>query len=110
MYAYWRGLTGLDPWDCKVLEYMARGLSKNLFKEVLFWEELLEGVGGSPSRTLLSVEKLVRFGYLNTNDIHSIREDGGISIYGGLRRGIVLTITGLQFYIAVTGEEPDSLS
>ena len=108
---YVRILAELDPWDCAVLDYMVRegGLSKSLFREVLFWEELMGAMVApedDPSRTLLSIEKLVRCGCLEVRDVHTSRDDNGISIYGGIQRRVSLTVTGLKFHIAVTGDEP----
>ena len=89
------------------------GLSRSLFREVLLWEELMGAMAtpeDDPSRTLLSVEKLVRCGCLYERGVHASRDDNGISIYGGIQRRVSLTVTGLKFHIAVTGSEPGWLS
>ena len=111
---YVRILGELDAWDCKVLDYMVEegGLSKSFFRQMLFWQELMEAVPapkGDPSRTVLSIEKLSRCGCLETSDVHPSRQDNGINMYGGIQRWVSLTVTGLKFYIAVTGREPDWL-
>ena len=108
---YVRILGEFDAWDCKVLEYMVKqgGLSKSRFRQILFWEELVGAVPApesDPSRTVLSIEKLVRCGCLETSDVHPSRNDNGINMYGGIQRWISLTVTGLKFHIAVTGSEP----
>ena len=108
---YVRILGELDAWDCKVLDYMVKqgGLSKSLFRQLLFWEELVGAVPApesDASRTVLSIEKLIRCGCLETNDVHASRKDNGINMYGGIQRWVSLTVTGLKFHIAVTGSEP----
>ena len=108
---YVRILGELDPWDCKVLNYMVKegGLSKSVFRRVPFWEELMVAVPApddAAGRTVLSIEKLVRCGCLDLVDVHPSRNDGGINMYGGIQRWVSLTVTGLKFHIAVTGSEP----
>ena len=108
---YVRILAELDPWDCKVLDYMVKegGLSKSLFREVSFWYELIQAVpdpAGDAGRTMLSVEKLIRCGCLEKNDTHVSRRDQGITMYGGIVSYVSLTVTGLKFHIAATRSEP----
>ena len=107
---YIRILAELDPWDCKVLTFMVEhgGLSKHMFRQV-DREELLEAIPGPethPGKTIQSVEKLIRSGCLVAEDVHVSRGDGGVVIYGGIKRSVVLTLTGLNFHIAVSGDEP----
>ena len=108
---YVRILGELDPWDCKVLDYMVRegGLSKSLFRQVSLWDELIEAVPdpeGHAGRTVLSIEKLVRVGCLAKSDTYVSRQDLGISLYGGIASYVSLTVTGLKFHIAVSGSRP----
>ena len=112
---YVRILAELDPWDCAVLSFMVNegGLSKSLFREVLFWEELMGAVPApedDPSRTMLSIEKLMRCGCLDVREVHTSRDDNGINVYGGIQRRVSLTVTGLKFHIAVTGDAPGWLN
>ena len=111
---YVRILAELDPWDCKVLDYIIEhgGLSMHMFKRI-HREQLLQAIPGpedQPGRTILSLEKLVRCGCLVVDDVHVSRDDWGAVIYGGIQRLFSLTITGLNFHIAVSGHEPSWLS
>lgn len=111
---YVRILAELNPWDCKVLDYMVEhgGLSKHLFRQV-DRDELLAAVPGPenhPGRTVQSLEKLVRCGCLVTEDVHVSRPDAGVAIYGGIKRVVVLTLTGLNFHMSVSADAPVWLS
>ena len=54
----------------------------------------------------MSIEKLIGCGCLAERGVHASRDDNGISIYGGIQRRVSLTVTGLKFHVAVTGDEP----
>ena len=108
---YMHILEQLDPWDCAVLDHLVTigGVSKSYFREVEYWHEIdaaLSPPGGEKSRTLLAIEKLVRCGCIEKTDVHASRPSNAVDMYGGVARYVSLTVTGLKFHIAVTGDEP----
>ena len=112
---FMRILEQLNPWDYKVLDYMVNngGVSKSYLRQVDF-NILMRSVSpsseGDLNRTVLSVEKLVRRGCLDRLKIEASAQNFEISMHSNMGSFVSLTLTGLNFHIAVTGHAPNWLN
>lgn len=112
---YVRILGEMNPWDCRVLDHMAKnGVVKHYeaaqFVFIRIREEdailAIDDEIHAQDRTRISIENLVRLGCLQ-RIVPAPVETGG-QVYGALREYLSLTVTGLNLYSVSSGNELES--
>lgn len=115
---YVRMLGEMNPWDCKVLDHVVRTAvvvqsedADDYIATPVQEEDVVSALASERDgriQTVISIENLVRLGCLVKTVPAPIRADG--TVYGTLGEALAVSVTGVNFFCASTGQDVRSFA